>query len=417
MVARSEEPMRTPTQPRAPRTALRWTALVAALATGCASRAAPEPRAAAPAMIHAERRIVTATDATTESELAARAERAWMEQRWHDAADAYALLVQADPAGPRAAEYLFDLGLAEEGEQERAKARDTFVDLATRFPDGVYARRARVRAATLDAYLEAWESLAAMGDAILAGAEVDDVDRLVGVGARGLARIELGDDVAASRDVLDGLDLADRLHYGERDVLPVAVAQLRFALGEVRRVRSERIRFDPLPPDFLEALDLRCAGLLDAQAAYAQAVRSIDPHWAAMAGYRVGAMYRALHRDLMQIPPPATSKTARQKQIFYAFMHVRYRILLEKGLRELEQTIALGERTSDASEWIRRARDAKQEMQTALAEEEAELAKMPFTEAEIQTALDVLQKRTAAEPPGARTRREPRRLDTPPTAR
>ena len=107
-----------------------------------------------------------------------------------------------------------------------------------------------------------------------------------------------------------------------------------------------------------------------------------------MAGYRVGEMYRNLHRDLMQIPPPATSKTERQKQIFFAFMHVRYRVLLEKGLRELDQTVALGERTADSSSWIARAREAQADMQTALADEKAQIAKMPFTEAEIQTALD-----------------------------
>ena len=124
------------------------------------------------------------------------------------------------------------------------------------------------------------------------------------------------------------------------------------------------------------------------------AVRSIDPHWAAMAGFRVGAMYTPLHRDLMQIPPPPTSKTPRQKQIFFAFMHVRYRVLLEKGLRELEQTIALGDRTRDTSPWIERARDAKKDMQTALDDEKAQLDAMPFTEAEIKTALDLLQKKT-----------------------
>ena len=139
-----------------------------------------------------------------------------------------------------------------------------------------------------------------------------------------------------------------------------------------------------------------CGGLLEAQAAYAMAVRSIDPHWAAMSGYRVGEMYRALHRDLMQIPPPSTSKTEKQKQMFYAFMHVRYRILLEKGLREMEQTVALGERTADSSAWIERAREAQHEMQTALDDEKAQIARMPFTEADVNAALDILKKRTAA---------------------
>jgi hypothetical protein len=124
-------------------------------------------------------------------------------------------------------------------------------------------------------------------------------------------------------------------------------------------------------------------------------VRSVDPHWAAMSGFRVGEMYRALHRDLMQIPPPASSRTDRQKGIFFAFMHIRFRILLEKGLREMEQTVALGERTSDSSSWVTRARGALVEMQTALADEKAQIEKMPFTEAEVKTALDILQKRAA----------------------
>ena len=70
-------------------------------------------------------------------------------------------------------------------------------------------------------------------------------------------------DVRASSDILEGLDLSDRFHYGDRDVLPVAIAQLRFALGELRRVRSERITFEPLPPEFVARLDERCAGFTD----------------------------------------------------------------------------------------------------------------------------------------------------------
>jgi hypothetical protein len=363
-----------------------------AFVVGCA-RPAVAP-VGPPTPIEVPAAIVTANDVATEPEIAARGERALLEQRWKDAADAYRLLVAADPTGPRASGYMFDLGLALEGLEDRGGARDVFLDLARRFPDGPKARSALVRAATLDAYLEDWTALAAIGDELLARPDLEDLDRIVALGARGLSHVEQGQlDTVTSRDIYDGLDLSDRFHYGERDVLPVAVAQLRFALAELRRERSERIQFDPLPPDYLDKLDERCAGLLDAQAAYSQAVRSVDPHWAAMSGYRVGAMYRSLHRDLMAIPPPATSKTEKQKQIFFAFMHIRYRVLLEKGLRELDQTIALGERTSDSSPWIARAREAQADMQTALADEKAQIEKMPFTEAEIQKALDLMSAR------------------------
>ena len=359
---------------------------------GCAS-SSPAPAPLAPTQIAVQPRIVTADEVTTEADLVRRAERALIEQRWREAADAYATLFAADPTGPHASEYLFDRGLALEGLGQRVEARDAFLDLAQRFPAVPRATGALVRVATLDAYLEDWTALAAIGDALIVRGDLDDVDRIVALGARGLARVELGDDKAASTDVHDGLDLADQLHYGERDVLPVAVAQLRFALGELRRVRSERIALDPPPPDFVAKLDERCGGLLEAQAAYAMAVRSVDPHWAAMAGYRVGEMYSALHRDLMRIPPPATSKTERQKQIFYAFMHVRYRVLLEKGLKQLDQTVALAERISDSSTWIERARTAKDAVATALDEEKTLIAKMPFTEEEIKEALTQLEKK------------------------
>jgi tetratricopeptide (TPR) repeat protein len=360
----------------------------------CASASrASGPPATPPQRIDAQPRIVTADEVITEAELAKRAERALIEQKWQVAAEAYATLFAADPNGPHAAEYLFDRGLALEGMEERAKARDAFLDLARLFPQSPRARAAMVRSATLDAYIEDWSALLAIGDALLSDSDLDDVDRLVALGARGLAQVELGDDRVASSDVHEGLDLADQLHYGERDVLPVAVAQLRFALGELRRVRSERIVLDPPPPDFLTKLEERCAGLLEAQAAYAMAVRSTDPHWAAMAGYRVGDMYRALHRDLMRIPPPPTSKTERQKQIFYAFMHVRYRVLLEKGLREIKQTIALGERTNDSSTWIQRAHAAEAEIEAALSSERTQIEKMPFTEEEVREAMSQMQKR------------------------
>jgi hypothetical protein len=372
---------------------------LASLAAGCAAApAAPAVAPAPPLQISVAPAIVTPSEVATEQELAARGERALMEQRWSDAIDAYRTLVAADVTPERASEYLFDLGLALEGAQSRTDARDTFLELARRFPAGPKARSALVRAASLDAYMEDWKALSGIGDTLLARGDLEDIDRIVALGSRGLARVEMGDDTGASKDIFDGLELSDQLHYGARDVLPVAVAQLRFALGEMRRTRSERIAFEPLPLDFVEKLEERCGGLLEAQEAYAMAVRSIDPHWAAMSGYRVGEMYRKLHRDLMEIPPPATSKTEQQKQMFFAFMHIRYRILLEKGLRELDQTIALGERTSDSSAWIQRARDAKAEMDVALADEKAQIAKMPFTEAEVNAALDLLQKKTAAHP-------------------
>src|SRR5260370_32849135 len=104
--------------PKAPQAAL--LVIVASwFAPACASAPRP-PGQGAPIHIDAQPRIVTADEVTTEAELAARAERALMEQRWQDAADAYATLLAAAPAGPHAPQWMFELGLALEGLERRA---------------------------------------------------------------------------------------------------------------------------------------------------------------------------------------------------------------------------------------------------------------------------------------------------------
>jgi tetratricopeptide (TPR) repeat protein len=343
--------------------------------------------------------IITPSGTTTLPELQQKADSAFVAQKWKEAADAYELLLKADASGPNVPTYLFNAAMAHEGlgdqPGERQKARDRYRELAVRFPESANARLALVRAATLHAYLEEWPALAEIGDQILSRKDIDDVDRMVGLGARALAKVEQGNDAGARRDILDGIDISDRTHYSSPEVLPVAAAQLRFAYGEMKRIQSERIKFNPLPADFLAALEERSVLLLSAQEQYAIAVRSVDPHWAAMAGYRVGMLYRALHHDLMLIPMPDAMKTDRQKQMFFAFMHVRYRVLLEKGLRQMDEALKFDERMNESSTWRKRSEEAKREIEMAIADEKAQIAKFPFTEADIQRTLDDLTKQVA----------------------
>jgi len=358
---------------------------------------AKSPQLPAPT-VTTQNAIITPNGTSTEPELARAGADALLKQQWREAADAYALLVKAITDGPNAPTYLFNLALAYEGLEQRDKARDCYRELAKRFAQSPNARSSLVRAATLSAYLEDWKALGEIADALLARPDVDDADRMMALGARGLSKVELGDEQGARKDILDGLDISDRTHYTSQDVLPVAVAQLRFAFGEWKRLQSEKIKFQSVAVnDFLAAIEARCAGLLEAQYEYAEAVHASDPHWAAMAGYRVGEMYRTLHADLMAIKPPPEVKTERLRQVFYAFMHIRYRVLLEKGMWQLEQTIALGKRVNDTSAWIKRAEAAKKEMETAIAEEKAVIAKFPFTEDEVKQSLKDLADKVAKE--------------------
>lgn len=333
----------------------------------------------------------------TAKELRAKGERAILAQTWGEAIDAFEALLAGDPSAANDPVVLYDLALAYEGLGDRDKARARYREVVRRFSDDPIAKSAVVREVSLDAYLEDWAALGEVGALILSRKDVEPAQKMLGLGSRGLSRAAAGDESGATRDITDGLDLVDETGYGKTGQLPVAAAMLEFAHGELRKLRSEKISLDPPGPDFVQKLEMRCQHLLDAQRAYADAIRSVDPHWAAMSGYRVGEMYKRLHADLMQIPPTDKAKTDKDRQLFYGIMHVRYRVLLEKGLDMMRQTLSLGERTGVASAWMRRAEAAKAEMEAALEQERETIKTFPFTEPELQRALEIMKKNAAAQ--------------------
>jgi tetratricopeptide (TPR) repeat protein len=351
----------------------------------------PQP----PQRIDASNQIIGTHAEGTAKELRARGERALLAQSWQEAVDAFEALIAGEPAAANDPQVLFDLALAYEGLGDREKARTRYREIVRRFPTDANARSALAREVSLDAYLEDWKALGEVGEQILARKDIDVADRMLGLGARGLARVTAGDEQGASRDVNDGLDLVEETRFGATGQLPVAAAMLKYAEGEIRKLRSEKIVLNPPPTDFVQKLEMRCQLLLDAQSSYADAIRSVDLHWAAMSGYRVGEMYRTLHQHLMMIPPTTNAKTESDKQLFYGIMHVRYRALLDKGIEMMKRTLALGERTGVASGWMKRAEAAKAEMDRALEEEKATIKKFPFSEETLEKTLAIMKKKAA----------------------
>ena len=327
----------------------------------------------------------------TAKELLAKGEKALLAQRWQEAVDALEAVIAGDANAANDPQVLYDLALAYDGLGDREKARARYRDVVRRFPKDPNARNALVREVALDAHLEDWTALGEASEMILARTDLDPAEKMLGLGARGLSKIEAGDDVAANRAIQEGLQLMDETRYGATGQLPVAAAMIKYANGELRKVRSERISLSAAP-DFLTRLEMRCAFLLEAQSSYADAIRAVDQQWAAMSGFRVGEMYRTLHHDLMLIPPTDKAKTEHDKQLFYGIMHVRYRVLLEKGLEMMKRTLALGEKTGVGEAWMKRATALKAEMDQALEDEKATIAKFPFTDEELQKALEIMKK-------------------------
>ncbi len=363
-----------------------------ALAMGAGCAGAPPPKAAQPASSLTVRNQIVGTEVEgTEDELLMKGEQALLAQDWATAKRWLAPLVAAEPKNADVRlRATYGLAIALDALGERERARDLFAIVARDATDPVQTRSALTRLLGVLVYLEAWSDLREYADKLLARTDLQPLETMTGWGARALARVELDDVEGASRDVQKGLDVIDEHRVGSGGAIPVAAAQLYFVLGEVRRADSEKIVLQPVTDDFVTRVSLRCEVLLRAQSAYADAMRSEDPHWAMMAGYRVGQMYRTLHRELMAIPPDR-AKNDHQKQVFYGIMHVRYRALLDKGIEMLRRTLATADRVGDTSSWVVHARADRAEMEAALDDEKKTIASFPFTEAEIEQSLKMLE--------------------------
>ena len=287
----------------------------------------------------------------------------------------------------------YESGLSHEGLGDRALALKRYNKVIDAHGEQPIARNAMVRASRMLGYLERWSDLETAADRLLSRQDLPLMDEIEAHGARALALIEQGQVDKARVSIGKAQTIIDREGFGRAGSPPVQLAQVSFAEGELRRVMSEKIKLTPVPANFGAVLEARCQGLLDAQSAYTEAMRSRDAHWSAMSGFRVGQLYQQLHKEAMAIPPPRDI-TLKQQQLFEAAMRLRYRILLEKGLKMMDGTVRLGERTGESSFWVKRAQLAKKSLEQALADERAALQLLPYSEEEVRAALDKLRGKT-----------------------
>jgi len=319
-----------------------------------------------------------------------------------EAAQAFDRLMRLADDPELKATSMFNSGVAYEGLGNRDRALERYREIVETWPRLPAAKSALIRTTRILGYLERWAELEKSASVLLERSDALPVmDRIEALGAKALALVEQERVDEAQRYVTRAMDLIETNRFGESGAPPVQLAQVAFAQGEIRRINSENIKLVPVPDNFAVVLEARCQGLLDAQRAYTEAMRSRDAHWSAMSGYRVGQLYQQLHRETVTIPAPASAATIEQKQLFEGAMRLRYRILLEKGLKMMRGTVMLGERTGENSFWVTRAREAQRQLEQALADEKAALAKLPYSEEQMRAALDKLkeQARQAAPTP------------------
>lgn len=414
------------------------------LLASCAQGAPPARTASDPTFVESssaagsepervDRLVVTPGEALGVSELLARADREIESGRPERALIDYDRLLQAerlrgdDPLTGTERRWfmraLFGAGTAHDLLGNREEALDRYLEVERRYPETAEGRTAGVRAVRLLVHLERIEEAAPLAEKLLEAGSVRSpgAGRSVGSGSTGggvdgkggelgaleqvallsalaLERVAREDDVEAFRLVARGEHIVEKHGFDRSDRLPRDLAQLYFALGEVRRLRAERLIFEPPFTDFPERLERRCQLLLDAQSAYSDAMRAHDAHWSAMAGYRVGELYQKLHEDVMKVPPPEAADTEGRRALFEGAMRLRYSVLLRKASTMLAHTLAMVERTGYSTHWVDKARSARRSIERALEAEEAALERLPYSRSELQSALDRLRERATPAP-------------------
>lgn len=370
---------------------LQGSVAVAVCACGAATPGALAPATAdgAPGReIQVPRTIVTPGGASSITELLRDAAKLAKAERWAEAAAAYERAFALEPEGAAGAEALWGAADAHDHANELEPALARYELVARRQPETPQGHDAMVRATRLLVFLGRFAPAGLYAERLLKKPEqLSDFDRIAVFSARALALLERGEDQQASYFIEKGRDIIDTKQLDAAGRVPRDLAQLYYALGEYRRVRAERVVFQPMPPNFGAVLEDRCQLLLDAQSAYSDSMRAYDAHWSAMAGFRIAELYQKLHRDLLAVQPPPSADTERKRQLFEGAVRTRYAILLTKAKAMAEHTLSMAERTGEHSEWVDRTRQALKGIDERIADEEATLAKLPYTRADFEAYL------------------------------
>jgi hypothetical protein len=353
--------------------------------------------------VEVPRTVVTPADARSIPELLRDAAALAKERRYREAAAAYDRAYRLEPEGAAGDQAVWGAAEAYDHSNDHEAALARFELYAKRQPDSPSGAAALVRATRLQVFLGRLQPAGLNADRLLRQLELlTELAQVSVYSAKALSLLEREDVQQASYFIEKGRELVDSKRLDTATVIHRDLAPLYFALGESRRIQAERIKLEPLPPNFGAVLEARCQLLLDAQSAYADAMRANDAHWSAIAGYRVAELYQKLHQELLAIKTPPSAVSERDKQLYEGAVRTRYAILLTKAKAMAEHTLTMATRTGENSEWVERTRQALKAIDEGIAAEEAALAKLPYTRADFDAYF--AQMEAAAKPTAPKSR-------------
>lgn len=328
----------------------------------------------------------------TASELFEKGKQLLLQEKFAEAAECFDLVLKADPEPKLAAMALMQGGLAREGNGDREGALTRYQMLLQQHPQDDLAKAAMMRRGRVLIQLEKWKELSEASDQLLERGDLSVSEQIEALGSKALGQVENSEVESANLLVSRARTLMEKHHVGEAGRIPHEAALVFFAQGEVRKSKSETIVFEPPSANFSIAFEERAAGLLEAQSSYTDAMRTTDPFWATWAGYRVGQLYQQLHHDVMMVKPPEKASSEKDRKLYDGAVQLRYRVLLQKGLKMMQSTVKMNERVGETNAWGQRAREAIVQLEKAIEAANAVIQKVGVSEETLKAGMQQMEK-------------------------
>ncbi|MEM6957639.1 MAG: hypothetical protein AAF645_18235 [Myxococcota bacterium] len=285
--------------------------------------------------------------------------------------------------------YNAGLCLKEQGERDASALR--FEAMIRSYPESEDVDHARFQLIELYLDLERFDEGLETAARLLDGTRTPD-ERVEVMARHAQILLAQGERAEAAQKARETLRYA-RLRPEDDEVSVV------YFLGAANYVLAETIRLDAsevvLPPGTIAvqraSLERRAQLLLRAQRAYFDTMRHTSAHWAAAAGYRIGAMYDAFWDAIMEapVPPPAAEQgrpTLSGEEL--AYYEEQYRLslaslakpLIRHSIRYWELTLVMVERTGVDTEWSARIHEDLEAARARLLEQPDGPGGLPSTE-------------------------------------
>lgn len=285
------------------------------------------------------------------------------QRRCPDAVTLYDRIADEFPGSRYRSPALYNAGLCLQDAEEREGAIRRFTRLVEEEPESPDVKHARFQLAQLHIETEQYDRALEIADGLLRGRELSSDERMEAMARRSQALLGRNDLEDAERQARSAVTYYRTRSEGEEVRDEFFAAAANYVLAEALRKKASALAIPEANVDDQRVvLERRAQVMLRAQREYFNTMSLTNPHWAAAAGYQIGAMYDSFWNDIMAAPtpPPAEALPPGTEQVYADEYRQELARLVEPlmrhAIRYWELTLMMVERTSVRTEWSDRIR-------------------------------------------------------------